>query len=133
MKYCKEITDKICESIKSLKGRIGSCKEAGISYETFLHWTKTKNEFSLAIKKAEEEAGLTGKEVAIMSIFRAMPTQWQAAAWWLERKHNFVQKVNQTIDADVKITDGNARKKLVSKLASIASSSGTKQSLGGTD
>lgn len=87
MKYGKEITEKICESIKKLSGRVGACEAAGISFETFTQWMK-KSEFSDAIKKAEVEMQLKGKQIAIQSIFKAMQAgQWTAGAWWLERNY----------------------------------------------
>lgn len=94
MKYSKERIDKIVEAIKTLKGRVRACKEGGISYETFTEWMANKIEFAEAIKKAEEYATIRGKEHAILSIFKAMETQWQAAAWWLERnfKEEFALK-----------------------------------------
>ena len=113
MKYSKEITDKICQSLKQLKGRINSCKEAGIHYDTFCEWMRKKSEFSAAIKKAESEAEITGKERAIMSIFAAMSKQWTAAAWWLER--NFKEQFSQKLDHEhgeqrhvIVVTRGNA-------------------------
>ena len=85
MKYSPEVTARIVEGIKGLKGRVGSSKIAGISFDTFNEWMKKKPEFSAIIKKAELEAESTGEERAILSIFKAMENQWQAGAWWLER------------------------------------------------
>ena len=84
MKYSPERTKRICEGLKSLKGRVASAEEAGINYDTFCEWMK-KPEFSEEIKKAELEMESKGEHRAIMSIFKAMENQWQAGAWWLER------------------------------------------------
>ena len=87
MKYSKELTEAICKSIMGLTGRVGACKQNGISYETFTVWMSSKPEFSEAIKKAERVADDTGREVAIRAIFRDMQKLWAPAAWWLERKY----------------------------------------------
>mgnify|MGYP001574856091 CR=1 FL=1 len=103
MKYSKGMIVRICDSIKKLKGRVGSCESVGISYETFTQWMK-KTEFSEAIKKAEQEAGARGKHVAIQSIFVAMPKFWQSAAWWLERKYKkeFCAPQRHDISGDIR-------------------------------
>lgn len=98
MKYTPETIEKITNAIKRLKGRVNSCKEADIHYDTFCEWMK-KTEFSEAIKKAEKEAKDKGKEIAIMSIFKAMPNQWQAAAWWLER--NYPEEYRNRTETDL--------------------------------
>ena len=100
MKYCQEITEQICKSLLELKGRVNAAKEAGINYDTFCEWMK-KPEFSEAIKKAESQANTKGKDVAIMSIFNAMPNQWQAAAWWLERKFKTEFSREETLNQNV--------------------------------
>ena len=84
MKYSPEVTARIVEGIKGLKGRVGSSEAAGINFSTFCEWMKKPN-FSHAIKKAELESESKGEERAILSIFKAMENQWQAGAWWLER------------------------------------------------
>lgn len=104
MKYCKEITDKICESIKKLKGRVGACKEANIGYDAFCEWMKKRPEFAEAIKKAEAEMEVNGEQVAIQAIFRAMPTSWQAGAWWLERTKSGKYALRQKLEHSGDIT-----------------------------
>ena len=86
MKYSKERTEKFCNAIEGLKGRVSACKEAGIGYDAFLEWLKKYPEFTEAVKKAEAKAEGEGRERAIQAIFKAMDTQWTAGAWWLERK-----------------------------------------------
>ncbi len=85
MKYGKEITHQIAELLAGGMGRVDSCDFAGISYETFTVWMgdKKKPEFSEAIKKAE----MACKQRNIARIQNASKKSWQAAAWWLERKH----------------------------------------------
>lgn len=91
------MTEKICGHLESLKGRVKACEAVGIGYDAFCEWMK-KPEFAEAVKKAEEKSLQTGKEIAIMSIFRAMPDHWQAAAWWCERKFKdeFAQRAEVT-------------------------------------
>lgn len=82
MKYGKEITEQICKTLSEGMGRVDSATLAGIHYETFTQWMK-KPEFSDAIKKAETKC----KQRNIAIIQKAALTTWQAAAWWMERKH----------------------------------------------
>lgn len=63
----------------------------GISRKTFYNWLEQgaratrglKREFYEAITKAEAEAVLRNVKI----IQKAAETNWQAAAWWLERKY----------------------------------------------
>ena len=95
MKYDNAIVDSIVASIKNGEGRVNACKKAGISYQTFCRWYNDEmvhedfiiGEFREHIKRAEEEFTEGIKQMAIMSIIRKFPENWQAAAWWLERKH----------------------------------------------
>lgn len=95
MKYDEDIVESIIASIKNGEGRVGACKKAGISYQTFCRWYNdemvhedfTIGEFREQIKRAEDEFTEGIKQMAIMSIVRKFPENWQAAAWWLERKH----------------------------------------------
>jgi hypothetical protein len=86
-KYNDEIVKRICDSIEKLKGRVNACEEANICYDTFLDWFKNRPEFTEAIKKAEARTEGKIKTMAVMSIVKAMQTNWFSAAWWLERKH----------------------------------------------
>jgi len=99
MKYNKDTINKIVKAIEGLKGRVGASKEAGINFDTFCDWMKKKAEFSDIIKRAEERANQTGKEIAIQSIFKAMLNgQWTAGAWWLERKYSSEYAIKQKIE-----------------------------------
>lgn len=85
MKYGKEITDKIVKLIAGGMNREDSCDMAGINQDTFYDWMKDKRkpEFSEAIKRAE----MVCKQRNIERIQDASKKNWQAAAWWLERKY----------------------------------------------
>jgi hypothetical protein len=82
MKYSQEITEQICQHLSQGLGRVDTTDMVGISYETFTQWMK-KPEFAEAIKRAEAKC----KQRNIALIQKAAITTWQAAAWWLERKH----------------------------------------------
>lgn len=103
MKYTPETVQRITAAITELKGRVQASKEAGISYDTFCRWMKEKSDFSEAIKKAEDQARVSGKEFAIMCIFKAMQEgKWQAAAWLLERKFKEEYALRQEMTFDPK-------------------------------
>lgn len=103
-KYRQEIVDKICDGIIKLKGRVGAVEEAGIHYQTFCFWYKNRKGFAEQIHKAEEKTEEKIKSVAIMSVVRAMQTQWCAGAWWLERKHwkEFANKQSVEMGGEIK-------------------------------
>jgi hypothetical protein len=83
---------------------------AGIDETTFSRWMaageKGKQpfaDFAKAVKKAEEEA--VRKHVAVIT--KAAEKNWQAAAWWLERRYpaDFGKKdnIDLALAGDVKI------------------------------
>ena len=86
-----ERQQRIVTAISAGNSRDISAAYAGISPKTFFEWLKKGREgrggavyrdFADAIGKADAEA-----EVYAVGIIRqAMPDQWQAAAWWLERR-----------------------------------------------
>lgn len=108
MKYCKEITNEICEQLKGGMTRTDTCEFIGIAYETFCQWMK-KPEFSEAIKKAEQKC--KGRNIGIIQ--KAALTTWQAAAWWLERKHKdeYSSKQNLEHSGQVSVNLSDAVKK----------------------
>lgn len=83
MKYSQEKTQEICKRLSVGLNREDAATLSDISKETFYQWLK-KPDFSDAIKKAE----LKCKERNVTIIQKAGITTWQAAAWWLERKHH---------------------------------------------
>lgn len=60
-----------------------ACQLAGINPDTLYTWIKEKPDFSEAVKKAR----LVAKDQCVKIIRRAALKSWQAAAWYLERKH----------------------------------------------
>ena len=63
--------------------RRAACAHADIDPTTFYRWLDQDATFRNAIEKAEGEAESHYSTI----IFRAASTTWQAAAWWLERRH----------------------------------------------
>lgn len=82
-KYCPEIVSEIAQYLQNGSNRTDAAVLAGINFDTFNEWRKEHPEFSDAIKKAE--ATCKNRNIAIVQ--KAAITTWQAAAWWLERKH----------------------------------------------
>lgn len=85
MKYSKDLTEEICKYLQGGNNRTDTCDLVGISFESFNQWMndERKPEFSESIKLAE--AKCKGRCIALVQ--KAALTSWQAAAWWLERKH----------------------------------------------
>ena len=89
-------TDCTPETIKAITDliRVGNyasvaARSVGISESTYYDWLnrgrrgeKPFSDFSEAIKKAEAD----GETYRVSRIIQASAEQWQAAAWWLERK-----------------------------------------------
>ena len=81
----------ICDAISAGNYDRVAALYAGIDVATYYRWkdlgeqaqTGLFRDFYEAIRKAEAQAQV--RNVAIVQ--RAANTQWQAAAWWLERKH----------------------------------------------
>lgn len=88
MKYDKEHIDIIINQLNEGNGRVAACKAAGISYHTFLSWMEDpeKVQFLQSVKKAEAEGENRIEDLAVRAILSKFSTQWQSAAWWLERK-----------------------------------------------
>ncbi len=100
MKYSGETITELCKLLEQGNGRVDSCILVGLHYDTFTEWMRgripekllsglndeetkeKKSEFSDAVKRAETKA----KQGMIDIIIKAAPKQWQAAAWYLERK-----------------------------------------------
>ncbi len=93
-KYGEETTTRITQALRAGNTRRAACGYAGISEDTFANWLADKSEFAEAVKKAESDAEV--RNVAIIQ--KAADTTWQAAAWWLERKHKaeWSSRVEQT-------------------------------------
>ena len=93
-KYTQKNVDRILDALRGGNTRRASCAAGNISADTFANWLKDYSVFSDAVEKAEGEAELRNLAV----IQDATKTTWQAAAWWLERKHKaeWSSRVEQT-------------------------------------
>lgn len=87
--YCEEIHNAICASLANGAPREAAAKAAGISHDTMHRWMRRGESgetpyasFRDDVIKAEGEAVLKFVKV----IHDSAPKNWQAAAWWLERR-----------------------------------------------
>lgn len=82
----KRTPERVARIIGALENgctRRAACAVGQIDQVTFERWVNRFDDFAVAVKEAEGRA----EAYAIAIIRRAMPDQWQAAAWYLERKH----------------------------------------------
>lgn len=123
MKYSKKTIKTICDLMKKGASRTHAAEGAGINYKTLREWEegkipakilkkckteeeieKKKSEFCEAIKKAHDEYHDNLKMVAEQTIRETFTKGkvWQAAAWYLERKHKaeYAQRVINTGDKE---------------------------------
>jgi hypothetical protein len=93
-KYTEQNVNRILDALRGGNTRRASCAAGNISQDTFANWLREHSAFSDAVEKAEGEAELRNLAV----IQDATKTTWQAAAWWLERKHkaDWSSRVEQT-------------------------------------
>lgn len=93
-KYTEQNVNRILGALRGGNTRRASCAAGNISQDTFANWLREHSAFSDAVEKAEAEAELRNLAV----IQDATKTTWQAAAWWLERKHKaeWSSRVEQT-------------------------------------
>ena len=123
MKYGKEMVEKITQALCDGQGRVRACKIAGIHYDTFMEWMRSKPEFSEAVKKAEATGNDKIKDICQRRIIE--DKSWQSAAWWLERTDpaNFGQRNNLNISAEkpLIVVADEETKKLLEKLDDNAS------------
>ena len=112
MKYDQITINTILSSLREGEGRVRACKAAGIDYQTFLNWYKDKSkkldwetpkvEFFEAVKKAESCGNNKIKDLAKRGVIEKFTENWQAAAWWLERKYPEEFSLRQKIDHTTK-------------------------------
>jgi hypothetical protein len=93
-KKTEQRTEALLQSLRAGASRQRAAALAGIHRDTLYEWMKQDPAFSDAIEKAEGDAEV--RNVAIIQ--RAADTTWQAAAWWLERKHKaeWSSRIEQT-------------------------------------
>lgn len=89
-KFNPEVAARVCEAVRAGVPRKDAAAYAGINDSTLYRWTergrKSKKgafwEFCQQVKKAESDAVV--RNVAVIQ--KAAEREWQAAAWWLERR-----------------------------------------------
>lgn len=81
-KYNEDRHKRIIEALRAGNTRRAASWAGGIDQDTFLRWLQRYADFADDVKAAEADA-----ELAMVERVRtAANDQWQAAAWWLERK-----------------------------------------------
>lgn len=98
----KLTTPRIEACIKALEmgcTRRAAAGAAGISAQTFYRWLEDVT-FRDEVEKAEAKAEAT----YTAAVANAVPRNWQAAAWWLERRHHadYAQKVRVEMKVDLR-------------------------------
>ncbi|OPX88979.1 MAG: hypothetical protein A4E53_01712 [Pelotomaculum sp. PtaB.Bin104] len=96
-KYCPEKTAEFCKNLRATGMRTAACERSQIGYDAFCVWMK-KPEFAEAVKKVEREITKKRFDKAVDSIQEHMKKNWQAAAWWLERKHKKTFAKQENVD-----------------------------------
>lgn len=82
-KLTKATIELVCEAIELGATYELAAKYAGISYQTFNEWHKSKPVFSEALERAEGRAALKW----LSKIEQQAQDDWRAAAWKLERRY----------------------------------------------
>jgi hypothetical protein len=82
MKYTPELIEQLIKYIEAGNYYKTACEAVGLGESTFYEWLKEKPEFLESIKKAEAQAIV--RNLTIIQL--AAKKNWQAAAWFLERK-----------------------------------------------
>jgi hypothetical protein len=118
LKYTPENVAQITEYLSGGNNREDTCVLVGIHRDTFYTWLNEHPDFSDAVKRAEAEC--KGRNIALIQ--KAATKSWQAAAWWLERKHNrefALRQFNENVDATPEMTEERLRDILVSGLKNL--------------
>lgn len=71
---------------------------AGVSHQTFYNWLQDAT-FLDAVEKAEAAA----EQRFLGQVAVAARTQWQAAAWWLERRRNAEYARHDRVDVSIDV------------------------------
>lgn len=82
-KYDEARAGRILDNLRRGNTRRASALSCGISEDSFARWLDRYADFAAAVKKAEAEA----ETAHVANISRwAQSGNWQASAWWLERR-----------------------------------------------
>ena len=122
-KLTKETIDKLFQEISRGVPIKHACTLAGISKETYYHWTKVAKELPDDLTEDDEnylykyfeqrkEEGIAMAVATRVEHIRT-DSSWQSSAWWLERMAHEDFGRKQTIDANV---DAKVKSADISKL-----------------
>jgi len=78
-----DLAEKVFECLRLGLSYVQTCDAVGVSLASFRRWRKRKPLFRAGVKRAEAEA----VALRLAVIQAAAAKSWQAAAWWLERRH----------------------------------------------
>ncbi|HEY3413298.1 MAG TPA: hypothetical protein VGM51_09620 [Armatimonadota bacterium] len=96
-KYNQGIQAAICDALRAGNTRRCACALVKIDSATFYIWLKDKPAFFSAVEEAEAEA----EQRFVGCVKDAGITSWQAAAWWLERRHHLDWRKRESHDVDL--------------------------------
>ena len=105
MKFDSAHIDPLLKGLNEGLGRVRSCKAAGITHSTLMNWMDENLDFLDAVKKAEAVGEDLIKDLARRGIIEKFKDQWQAAAWWLERRYPDEYKNRSEIKHDTTVDD----------------------------
>lgn len=128
-KYSKVVINRIKEALELGLTQKEAANIANITQETFYTWMREKPEFSELVKSALDN----GKAEHLLNIKRAGQTQWQASAWWLERKfpQEWGKRSEVNMNLDLSALSNSALERIANgedPLKVIASDSGATES-----
>lgn len=87
----------ILEALRAGKSRAAAASLVDVHYNTLARWVTEDGDFRDAVEKAEAYTKSRYEGV----IFAAAQETWQAAAWWLERRHHTEYGRRDRIDMTV--------------------------------
>ena len=83
-KRTPEREQRLLDALRAGNARVHAARYAGIDQDSITNWMHRSSDFSDAVKKAEADAIV--RHVANIAK-AAADGQWQASAWWLERRY----------------------------------------------
>jgi hypothetical protein len=84
-KYTPDRVSRILDALREGNTRKVAGHAGGISHETFSQWLHRHPEFAESVTCAESDAERKAVQAVLSA---ALHGQWQAAAFWLERRRN---------------------------------------------
>ncbi len=86
-KLTPEVQERIVRAIRSGNYAQVAAAGAGIDKSTYWRWMADERPLYRAFRDAVEKADADAEARNIALVQQAAPKNWQAAAWYLERKH----------------------------------------------